>query len=135
MACFLSKTACLLLALCAAVAHVPGASAVGMKKKTLTLYQDPPRIVNGTYDSYTFYTYEAVLRSAEGGSAVGFLYGTSTFNSALNVNQVSWGGSRRPTHPPHLIAFSPHLMPCPVPYSPSRYASVVWSLTLERTAR
>ncbi len=57
---------------------------VGMKKTLLSLYQDPPTIVNGTYSSFVFATYDAVLRSSKGGPIVGNLYGTTTVNTALD---------------------------------------------------
>lgn len=81
---FFVAKACLLLAVSAILTGQ--ASAVGMKKTLLSLYQDPPTIVNGTYGSFVFATYDAVLRSSKGGPIVGMLYGTTTVNKALDVN-------------------------------------------------
>lgn len=83
MVCSVSK-ACLFLVVSAVLAGQ--ASAVGMKKTLLSLYQDPPTIVNGTYGSFAFATYDAVLRSSKGGPIVGMLYGTTTVNTELDDN-------------------------------------------------
>lgn len=82
---FIAKV-CLLAVLIATLASP--ASAVGMRKTSLSVYQDPPTIVNGTYASYVFFTYDAVLRSSKGGAIVGMLYGTTTVNTVLDANQV-----------------------------------------------
>lgn len=81
MVCFVAKV-CLFVVVSAMLTGQ--ASAVGMKKTLLSLYQDPPTIVNGTYDSYFYFTYDAVLRSSKGGPIVGTLYGTTTVNTVLD---------------------------------------------------
>ncbi|GAB5036808.1 Hypothetical protein NocV09_05000090 [Nannochloropsis oceanica] len=79
-----TSKACLFLIVFAVLTRQ--ASAVRMKKTLLSLYQDPPTLVNGTYSSFVFATYEAVLRSSKDGPMVGTLFGTTIVNTVLDTS-------------------------------------------------
>jgi len=64
------------------------APAAAAKKRTMTFFQDPPSISTIAQGDLIFYQYFATLRLAEGGPAVGTLYGQTSYNEALFVGAV-----------------------------------------------